>query len=99
MLQSVQVASSRVRNPGAFSIEIDLLGFDLSKCEKGKTCSTWPKFDLSIFGLCVVNLVMQRAASLGKLKKLQLTQSSTKVLLTEAYSPVYVSSAGGAGGV
>ena len=29
-----------VRNPGAFNFEIDLLGFDLSECEKGKTFST-----------------------------------------------------------
>ena len=24
-----------------------MLGFDLSECEKGKTCLTWLKFDLS----------------------------------------------------
>ena len=36
ILQSIQVASSKVRIPGAFSIQTDLLGFDLSECEKEK---------------------------------------------------------------
>ena len=48
---------------------LEMLGFDLSECEKGKACSTYPKFDLSDFDLSVVKLVIQRAALVGKLKK------------------------------
>ena len=46
-----------------------MLGFDLSEWKKGKTCSTWLKFDLSVFDLSVVKLVIQKAALVGKLKK------------------------------
>ena len=76
MLQSLYVASSKVMNPGALTNDVDLVGFDLSECEKGKTCSTSPKF-----GLSIVNFVIQKAALVGKLKKkkksFRLTRSST----------------------
>ena len=35
-----------------------MLGFDLSKWEKEKTSLTWLKFDLSIFDLSAVKLVI-----------------------------------------
>ena len=40
---------------------VHALGFDLSEFEKGKSCSTYPKFDFSDFDISVVNLHIQRA--------------------------------------
>ena len=67
-----------MRNPGAFNIETDLLGFDLSECEKGQKCSTEPKFDLSVFDLSVLKLVIQRTASVRKLKSFDLREVRLK---------------------
>ena len=45
-----------------------MLGFDLSECEKGRTCWTQPKFDLFIFDLSFVKSVIQSATLVKKLK-------------------------------
>ena len=45
---------------------LEILGFDLSEWEKGKTCSTWLKFDLPISEWSVLKLDTQRADLVGK---------------------------------
>ena len=49
-----------------------MLGFDLPEWENGKMCSNWLKFNLSVFDLSVVKLVIQRTALVGKQKRFDL---------------------------
>ena len=65
MQKLYELASSSVRNLEAFSNELkrlEMLDFDLSEQEKGKTCSIWLKFDLSV----VKSVILLSAASVGK---------------------------------
>ena len=77
MLQSLQVASSCIRNLGRVTNEIDLKCLALTYLS-GKTCWSWLKFSLSIFDLSVVKLVIQRAALVRKLKRVWLVHFGLK---------------------
>ena len=49
-----------------------MFGINFYQCEKEKTCSAWPKFDLPAFEVSTVKSVIQRAALIGKLKSFDL---------------------------